>query len=300
MNAPNGILCIDKPTEMTSFLVCAVMRRLLGVKKVGHGGTLDPNATGVLPLLIGNATKALERLPIQDKRYTATMRFGAVSDTLDIWGEVRETGAPLPTLAAIEAALPAFRGEIKQVPPMTSALKKDGVRLYDLARQGIEIEREARDVSVYNLEIIDFNPQTSELTIDCHCSKGTYIRTICDDLGRALGCGAVMTALRRTMAAGYTIEDCITLDEARAYAADGTLAERLLPTDSALSAYDAITVSEAQATRFSNGGALALDRLRHAVDGITRVYAPDGTFLGLGEPRDGELTVDRLLKGTNI
>lgn len=300
MTVQHGILCIDKPTEMTSFLACAILRRLLGVKKVGHAGTLDPNATGVLPLLIGNATKALERLPVQDKRYTATMKFGAVSDTLDIWGTVQTTDAPLPTLDAIEAALPAFRGDIRQIPPMTSALKKDGVRLYDLARQGIEIEREARGVSVYNLDIVDFNAEKGELTIDCRCSKGTYIRSICDDLGRVLGCGAVMTALRRTMAAGYTLDHCITIDEARAYAADGTLAEHLLPIDSALSAYPALTVSEAQATRFCNGGALALDRLRQTVDGITRVYAPDGTFLGLGNPADGELKVDRLLKGTSV
>ncbi len=300
MTVPHGILCIDKPTEMTSFLACAILRRLLGVKKVGHAGTLDPNATGVLPLLIGNATKTLERLPVHDKRYTATLRFGAVSDTLDIWGNVQTTDAPIPTLAAIEAALPAFRGDIRQIPPMTSALKKDGVRLYDLARQGIEIEREARSVSVYTLDIIDFNVTAGELTIDCHCSKGTYIRSICDDLGRALGCGAVMTALRRTVAAGFTLDDCISIDEARAYAADGTLTDHLLPIDSALEAYPALTVSAAQATRFCNGGALALDRLRQAVDGITRVYAPDGTFLGLGNPTDGELKVDRLLKGTSV
>ncbi len=299
MTVHHGIICIDKPMEMTSFIACAILRRLLGVKKVGHAGTLDPNATGVLPLLIGNATKALERLPVHDKRYTATMRFGATSDTLDIWGQVRTTDAPIPSLAAIEAALPAFRGDIRQVPPMTSALKKDGVRLYDLARQGIEIEREARDVSVYTLDIVDFDAHKGELTIDCHCSKGTYIRSICDDLGRVLGCGAVMTSLRRTMAAGYTLADCITIDEARAYAADGTLAARLLPIDSALAAYPSLTVSEAQATRFCNGGALALERLRRPVDGITRVYAPDGTFLGLGNPADGELKVDRLLKGTS-
>ena len=297
MKELNGILCLDKPAEMTSFLCCAILRRLLGVKKVGHGGTLDPNATGVLPLLVGNATKALDRLPIHDKRYTATMRFGAVSDTLDVWGQVQQTGGAIPTLAAIEAALPAFRGEIRQIPPMTSALKKDGVRLYELARQGIEIEREARDVSVYTLDILDYDPTIGELTVDCHCSKGTYVRTICDDLGRVLGCGAVMTALRRTMAAGYTLEQCITLEEARALAENGTLAARLLPTDTALSAYPSLTVTGPQATRFANGGALSLERLQRPVEGLTRVYDPSGVFLGLGNPLDGELKVDKLLKG---
>lgn len=290
----DGILCIDKPAGMTSFLCCAVARRLLGVKKVGHAGTLDPNATGVLPLLVGRATKALDHLPTHDKRYTATMRFGAVSDTLDMWGDVHPTGAALPALAAIEAALPAFRGEILQVPPMTSALKKDGVRLYDLARQGIEVERKARPVTIYSLEILAYDPVAGLLTVDCRCSKGTYIRTLCDDLGRALGCGAVMTALRRTAAAGYTEADCLTLDDARALAENGALADRLCPIDSAFAPYPAIRVTAAQATRFGNGGALSLDRLNAPVTGITRVYGTAGEFLGLGRPDGTELAILQL------
>ena len=290
----DGILCIDKPTGMTSFLCCAVVRRLLGVKKIGHAGTLDPNATGVLPLLVGKATKALEHLPSHDKRYTSTLRFGAVSDTLDIWGTVSETGQPLPTQAAIEAALPAFRGAIWQMPPMTSALKKDGVRLYELARQGIEVERKARPVTIDRLELVAYDGAAGELTLDCRCSKGTYIRTLCDDLGRLLGCGAVMTALRRTEAAGYTLADCIPLETAKALAAEGGLASRLLPIDHAFSLYPAVTVSPAQATRFRNGGALALERLRTAPTGITRVYALDGTFLGLGAPQNDQLAILQL------
>ena len=290
----DGILCIDKPAEMTSFLCCAVARRLLDTKKIGHAGTLDPNATGVLPLLVGKATKALERLPCHDKRYTATLRFGAVSDTLDIWGTVTPTGKPLPSLAAVEAALPAFRGAIQQVPPMTSALKKDGVRLYDLARQGIEVEREARPVTIHTLELLAYDSEAGELTLDCCCSKGTYIRTLCDDLGRMLGCGAVMTALRRTEAAGYTLADCVPLESAKALAAEGQLTARLLPVDSAFSGYPAVTVSPAQATRFHNGGTLALERLHPAPTGIARVYAPDGVFLGLGAPKDGQLSIVQL------
>ena len=291
----DGIVCIDKPEGMTSFLCVAILRRLLGVKKVGHAGTLDPNATGVLPLLVGRATKTLDRLPIHDKSYTATLRFGAMSDTLDVWGEVTETGAPLPTRAAIEAALPAFRGTIMQVPPMTSALKKDGVRLYELARQGIEIEREARPVTIYELELLDYNEAAGELTLHCACSKGTYIRTLCDDLGRALGCGAVMTALRRTAAAGYTLEDCITVDEAKALAESGDLSGRILPIETILAAYPAITVSAPQAQRFRNGGALDLVRLKATVEGPVRVYDPDGVCIALGIPADGELKMDCLL-----
>ena len=290
----DGILCIDKPAEMTSFLCCAVARRLLDTKKIGHAGTLDPNATGVLPLLVGKATKALEHLPCHDKRYTATLRFGAVSDTLDIWGTVTPTGKPLPSLAAVEAALPAFRGAIQQVPPMTSALKKDGVRLYVLARQGIAVEREARPVTIHTLELLAYDSEAGELTLDCRCSKGTYIRTLCDDLGRMLGCGAVMTALRRTEAAGYTLADCVPLESAKALAAEGQLTARLLPVDSAFSGYPAVTVSPAQATRFHNGGTLALERLHPAPTGIARVYAPDGVFLGLGTPKDGQLSIVQL------
>ena len=270
----NGILCLDKPADMTSFSCCAVVRRLLGVKKVGHAGTLDPMATGVLPLLIGNASKALDWLPDHDKSYTATLRFGFTSDTLDVWGQVVSTNKPLPTLADIEAALPQFRGDILQVPPMTSALKQDGVRLYELARQGKTVDRAARPVTVYQLDIVDFDPATGELTLHCACSKGTYIRSICDDLGQLLGCGAVMTALRRTMAAGFSLGNCLTLDEARTLSADGTLGARLLPVETALAAYPSVTVTAPQAVRFRNGGALALDRLRTPVDGTTRVFAP--------------------------
>lgn len=291
----NGILCLDKPERMTSFSCCAVVRRLAGTKKVGHAGTLDPMATGVLPILIGSATRFLDYLPDHTKRYCASLRFGAVSDTLDAWGEVRETGAPLPTRAAVEAALGAFRGDIMQVPPMMSALKKDGRRLYELARQGIEVERPARPITIHALTLLDMDETAGIATLDCTCSKGTYIRSICDDLGRALGCGAVMTALRRTMAAGMTLADAITPDTARSLADEGTLDKHLLPLETVLKAYPALTVSAAQATRFRNGGALALERLSARPSGLTRVFAPDGTLLGLGRPDEEQLAVARLL-----
>ena len=293
----NGILCLDKPADMTSFRCCAILRRLLGEKKIGHAGTLDPGATGVLPLLVGRTTKVLDRLPAHDKSYTATLQFGAVSDTLDIWGEVRQTGAPFPTRAAVEAALPTFRGVIQQIPPMTSALKKDGVRLYTLARQGIDIPREARTVTIHALENLAYDEPNGVLTLHCHCSKGTYIRTLCDDLGRLLGCGAVMTSLRRTMAAGFTLEDCITLPQAESLAAAGQLEAALLPTEKALACYPAVTVTAPQATRFCNGGALAFERLHHLpqpLEGLVRVYAPDGRFIGLGEPGEEELKINCL------
>jgi len=288
----DGIICIDKGAEKTSFVCCAIVRRILQEKKVGHAGTLDPMATGVLPLLLGKATRALDFLPTHDKRYTATVRFGFESDTLDIWGNVTKVNGAIPTLSAIEAALPAFRGDILQVPPMTSAIRKDGKRLYELAREGIEVERAARPITVYGLEIIDYNFEKGELTFDCSCSKGTYIRSICDDLGRALGTGGVMTALRRTEAAGFTLADCIPLsDETPKDVLEG----KLLPTESLFTPYPAVFVSEKQAIRFANGGALARERLKGNIpDGIVRVKAPDGTFLGLGKTDDENLNVLRL------
>ncbi|MBQ9414908.1 MAG: tRNA pseudouridine(55) synthase TruB [Clostridia bacterium] len=287
-----GILCLDKPQEMTSFIACAKVRRLLGVKKAGHAGTLDPMATGVLPVLVGGATKALDWLPSHEKRYLVTVRFGAVSDTQDIWGTVQKTGRPLPDAAAIEAALPAFRGEIWQVPPMTSALKKDGVRLYELARQGIEVERDARRITVSHLELMSVDG--GEAVLDCRCSKGTYMRTIAADLGKALGCGAVMTALRRTEAAGFSLSQALTLPEMTALAEEGRLEEAVLPIEQVFAVYPDITVTDRQATRFQNGGGLLLERLSAPVDGVTRVYAPDGRFLGLGTPKDNTLAVARL------
>ena len=168
------------------------------------------------------------------------------------------------------------------------------MRLYELARRGIEVERPARPVTIHTLTLLNFDPSTREATIDCACSKGTYIRSLCDDLGRALGTSAVMTALRRTEAAGFTLDDCLTLDRARALAEEGTLAARLIPTEMLFSGYAAVTITEKQARRFANGGALELTRLHQPVAGTVRVYAPDRHFLGLGVPADGSLTVGRL------
>jgi tRNA pseudouridine55 synthase len=293
----NGIICLDKPKNITSFACCSVFRRLLNTKKIGHAGTLDPMATGVLPLLVGQATRALEYLPVQDKRYTATLRFGYVSDTQDIWGSMTATGCSLPLFSDINSALASFRGQIEQIPPMISAVKHQGVKLYELARKGIEVERKARPVTIYSLDVIDYDQKTGELKLDCHCSKGTYIRTLCADLGEMLGCGAVMSSLRRTMAAGLNLNQCITIDEAHKLAEKGLLECKLISIESVFQEYNSVTVTSAQAKRFQNGGALLLDRLNKSVDGITRVNAPDGTFLGLGKPENDELKILKLFTG---
>ncbi len=292
----NGLIVLDKPAGMTSFACCAAVRRLTGEKKVGHAGTLDPMATGVLPLLLGKATRALDFLPEHDKRYTAGVRLGLTSDTLDITGRLSATGAPLPDRTAVEAALAGFRGDIEQIPPMVSAVHHNGERLYELARRGEVVERAARPVTVYALELLDYSPATGDAVLDCHCSAGTYIRTLADDLGRVLGCGAVLTALRRTLAAGYGTERCVPLEQLRECAAAGTLEGAVVPVDRVLSHFPALTVTAPQAVRFRNGGALAQDRLSRPVDTTVRVYAPDGGFLGLGSPdaERQELAVARL------
>ena len=297
----NGVLTVDKPEGFTSFDVIAVVRKLTGQRKTGHTGTLDPNATGVLPVLLGNATKAQDIIPNHDKTYEAEFRLGFSTDTLDIWGQQTATFSKTAGAEQVEQALRPLRGDIMQVPPMYSAVKKDGKRLYDLARQGVEVERKARPVTVYRLTLdrFDEEQQTGSLTVSC--SKGTYIRTLIDDMGSALGTGAVMTALRRTQACGFSVEDCLTLEQIRERAADGTLGDAVRSTESLFVCYSAVAVSDAQAKRFQNGGALALERtgLKNKTDidkTVFRVKTRDGEFLGLGRAdlAEGLLKIEKL------
>lgn len=282
----NGIIVIDKENGYTSFDVVAKMRRICGEKKIGHTGTLDPMATGVLPILIGNATKAQSLLPESDKEYEATFSFGITTDTLDITGKVLSQTESNVKSEDLEAVLPQFRGNIMQLPPMYSAVSKDGVRLYELARKGLVTEREARPITVYKLDLLNFDEQLQSAQILVKCSKGTYIRSICDDIGQALGCGAVMTSLRRVTACGYTLDDAITLEKAKELSENGMLEEYLRPTESVFACYPSVKVTEAQAVRFKNGGGLMLSRTDvddNSENGAYyRVYNSSDVFLGLG------------------
>lgn len=296
----NGILIVNKPMDFTSFDAVAVTRKASKQKKIGHCGTLDPNATGVLPVLLGVATKAQDILPNHDKEYIAELKFGIETDTLDIWGEVIKEEQSNITKEQFEEILKNFRGEIMQVPPMYSALKKDGQRLYDLARQGIEVKREARPVTVYSLTAEDFSEENQTAKIRVSCSKGTYIRSLIDDIGKALGTFAVMTALQRTSACGFTLENAITIEELKSLTPEEIKAG-LLPIERLFDSYREVTVSPAQATRFKNGGALGLERLRSlpkdSADGeIFRVKHED-KFLGLGIIKETEL---KIYKNFNI
>ena len=292
-----GVIVLDKPEGITSFWAAAQLRRITGEKKIGHTGTLDPMASGVLPVLLGGATKFMELLPCHDKAYRATFLLGTVTDTLDITGTVLSQRPVHAAAQDVENALAAFRGKIAQIPPMYSAVSKDGVRLYALARQGIEVEREAREVEIFSLQTDCFDEKKGEYTVDVHCSAGTYIRSLVSDLGEALGCGAVLTALRRTVANGFSADEAHTLDELRSCSAE-TLQSCIYSVDKVLSPYPAVSVTDKQATRFCNGGELNADRLHDlGADGLYRVYAPGGRFLGLGnlDSTKAQLAVRRLL-----
>lgn len=290
-----GIVLLDKGSDISSFWAATQLKRIFNQKKLGHTGTLDPMASGLLPVMLGSATKFLPYLPSHDKAYIATLKLGILTDTLDITGKVTEEKDVTSGKDEFFEALKTFEGKIKQVPPMYSAISIDGVRLYKLARQGIEVEREARDVEIKKIECTSFNEEENEYTIYVHCSSGTYIRSLVFDVGEKLRCGAVLTSLRRTFANGFSVENAKTLDELRSMSQE-ELHTFLLPVDKALSEYASITVTDNQSRRFLNGGELDRDRLKNnPEDGMYRVYSPSGDFLGVGEISGNCLFVKRVM-----
>lgn len=294
-----GVILLDKPKDITSFGAVARVRRICSEKKCGHTGTLDPMATGVLTIMLGGGTRFIELLPSHDKAYIATFRLGTVTDTLDITGKVLETREVNVSAEQVREKIKDFIGEISQLPPMYSAVSVDGQRLYDLARQGIEVERKPRQVTVFSIEMLAADERTGEYQIAVECSSGTYIRTLISDLGEALGCGAVMTDLRRTKANGFDISNAVTLEQLSQAAENGSLNELVIPVEKALAEYPVIKVSAAQAKRFRNGGELDLQRLKYPrMIGYFRVYDPEGNFIGLGEIGEGDsLGVKRVYMG---
>lgn len=285
----SGILVIDKPQGVTSHDMVGLCRKLYGTRKVGHAGTLDPMATGVLVMLIGRAAKASDFLLEKIKTYETTLRFGIATDTQDITGEMIASSDNLPSREKLEAALPSFRGEILQIPPMYSALKRNGQKLYDLARQGIEIEREARPVTIYELNCTDFRTgDYTEADLTVTCSKGTYIRTLCNDIGEQLGCHGTMAALRRTKAGMFTLEHSVTPDQLRAMSE----AERdalLLPIEDAFADLPAVKLPPFFAKLAHSGLEIYQKKIgAHLSEGtMVRFYDENG-FFALGEVRPYE------------
>ncbi len=292
----NGVIVIDKPKDYTSFDVVAIVRKVSGEKKIGHTGTLDPMATGVLPILLGSAAKAQSVLPNTDKAYRASLQLGITTDTLDITGKVLTNKKSNITKEEFSNTLKGFLGRQNQIPPMYSAIKVDGVRLYDLARKGVQIEREAREIYISKLVLNEFDCEAQTAQIEVECSKGTYIRSLIDDIGKVLGCGAVMTGLRRTSACGYSINEAVKISDIKEMSKTD-LEVLLKPTESIFYSYPQINVSAAQATRFYNGGALDIERtlLKNTSEDnkIYRVKTKENVFLGLGitDLKDGIIKV---------
>ncbi len=282
----NGIICVYKEKGYTSFDVVAIMRKLCGTKKIGHGGTLDPMAEGVLPIFVGNATKAVDFCPDTSKEYRAEMRFGIVTDTQDITGKVLSTSDMAVGRNAQYVLEQKFKGDLMQTPPMYSAVQINGQRLYDLARQGIEVERKPRPITVYSIRFDEFGDNKATVVISC--SKGTYIRTLIHDMGIETGAGAVMTALTRTRSGCFRTGDCYRLAELKdifANQGEEGIEKLLLPVEWIYKALPRAFLDEKQTALFRNGVTLDAKRvsLEREYDGVYRIVSDDGTFIAIGE-----------------
>ena len=277
----NGIVIVDKPQGWTSQDVTARLRRVFNTRRIGHGGTLDPMATGVLPVFVGRATRGVEFFEHAEKVYETVLRLGLTTDTEDISGTVLTENEVQVTQAQVEKVLPRFRGEIMQIPPMYSAIKVDGRKLYDLARKGVEVERQPRAVTIHELTLLSM--ESTDVRLRVHCSKGTYIRTLCKDIGDALGCGGCMAELRRISAGEYSLSDSVPLQ---------TLLESenpekyLRPVDSMFASFPAVTLTPKQTLRCRNGNSFSVT----LPDGKYRTYSETGEFMSLAGVASGTMS----------
>ena len=276
----DGIIIIDKPADWTSQDVTAKLRGVFQTRRIGHGGTLDPMATGVLPVFVGRATRGVEFFEHADKTYEAVLRLGLTTDTEDITGNILEEKPVSVTREDILAVLPQFRGEIQQIPPMYSAIKVNGQKLCHLARKGKQIDRPARTITIHALDLLGMEGDLVRLKV--HCSKGTYIRTLCKDIGEALGCGGCMESLRRVQAGSYTERDAIALADVVASADPGVF---LRGVDTLFLQHPVATLTEKQTLRCRNGNSFSVS----LPDGIYRAYDKDGGFLMLAKVENGTM-----------
>ena len=274
----NGIVIVDKPQGWTSQDVTARLRRVFNTRRIGHGGTLDPMATGVLPVFVGRATRGVEFFEHAEKTYETVLRLGLTTDTEDITGTVLTEQDAFVTGDMVEAVLEKFRGDIMQIPPMYSALKVNGQKLYDLARKGKEVERQPRPITIHELTLLGMEAEGIRLRV--RCSKGTYIRTLCKDIGEALGCGGCMAELRRVQAGEYTIAESVPL----AVLLETENPEQYLrPVDSMFRNFPQAVLTEKQATRCRNGNNFSVQM----AEGTYRAYSREGEFLMLAKVEDG-------------
>ena len=278
----NGIICVNKPQDFTSFDVVAKLRGILGMKRLGHGGTLDPMATGVLPIFVGGATKACDIMPNTTKIYRANFRLGVSTDTQDITGKtVFQSDKDVSEENLLEV-IPEFTGKIMQIPPMYSAVQVNGQRLYDLARKGIEIERESREIEVFELKLECYDEASREGILQINCSKGTYIRTIISDIGDKLGCGGIMTSLVRTSSGGFTLKECYTFEQLQQARDENRIESLIQPIERVFDNLPKLRLNEVQTRMYRNGVKLDLDRLHNILDDcdVYGVYGFDGIFIG--------------------
>lgn len=279
----NGIVLVDKPQGWTSHDVVAKLRGVYGLKRIGHSGTLDPMATGLLAVFLGRATKAVEYSEAAEKEYIAHLRLGIETDTQDTTGAVLKTTGQIPDRAALEAVLPRFRGEISQLPPMYSAIKVNGKKLYEIARRGGEVERQPRRITIHSLDLI--GEESGDYILRVRCSKGTYVRTLCHDIGAALGCGGAMSALRRTRIGLYDVKEAHTMEELTSVTREA--AESLvLPLESIFLEYPVIALTAVNEAHCRNGRDFTIA----AADGIYRLHGQDGSFLMLAELKDHQVS----------
>lgn len=280
----NGILLIDKAEGWTSSDVVIKLKGVLRERRVGHSGTLDPMATGLLAVFVGRATRAVEFAEAHDKRYTAGLRLGVTTDTQDVTGTVLRSCQANVAEDELKAVLTRFTGELEQIPPMYSAIKINGQKLYDIARRGGEVERRPRHITVSGISVV--GRSGNDFVLDIFCSKGTYIRTLCNDIGDALGCGGCMSSLRRTAAGDFSVSQAYTIDEVVAAAAAGEAGKLLLPTDSMFAALPRCTAGAQDERRIKNGNEIKTPAL---ADGDYRVYSDSGEFLMLGRAENGRM-----------
>ena len=279
----NGIILIDKPQDWTSHDVVAKLRGILHERRIGHSGTLDPLATGLLVVFVGRATRAVEFAEADSKEYIAGLRLGLSTDTQDISGNIIAECSDLPDEGAVRRAVNSFIGDIEQIPPMYSAIKIGGKKLYELARKGQSVERAPRKITVSSIEII--GREGGDYLLKIACSKGTYVRTLCNDIGASLGCGACMSSLRRVRAGAFSIEDAHSIDEVENAANEGQLVDIMLPVDTLFSALPELKVPESTANRLKTGNIIKIS----AADGDYRVYSDSAEFLLVGKVENGKL-----------
>lgn len=279
----NGIILVDKPQNWTSHDVVAKLRGVLHERRIGHSGTLDPLATGLLVVFVGRATRAVEFAEADSKEYLAGLRLGVSTDTQDITGNIVAESAALPDEAALREALGRFIGDIEQIPPMYSAIKIGGKKLYELARRGESVERAPRKITVSAIDIAGRDGDDYILNISC--SKGTYVRTLCSDIGEALGCGACMSSLRRTRAGVFSVDDAHSLADIEAAVREGRLSDIILPVDTLFASFPKLTVSQSATKRLKNGNIIKIS----AEDGEYKVYSDSDEFLLLGRVECGKL-----------